>query len=237
MRKVLIVSHSFPPVNNIASRRFSEIVPFFYDLGWEPYILTAESEGDLVTDLPEENIFRIGKHPQGSTLRQDGPVANGFFSKARRRLGFFLGSFDGSYRYWYKPFILSDVTDRFKKLNFDFIIASYGPSSGLAIGSKLSKELNVKWMADFRDLGALHEDKNIKKNIIFKLLDNWHERKLINTASLLSTVSKALANHLELVYRKKTVVIYNGWSGCITLTSASKEKIFDYDKPYIFYAG
>ena len=237
MRKVLIISHSFPPVNNIASRRFSEIVPFFYDLGWEPHILTTVSEGDLVTDLPEENIFRIGKHPQGSTLRQNGPVVNGFFSKARRRLGFILGSFDSSYRYWYKPFILSDATDKFKKLNFDFIIASYGPSSGLAIGSKLSKELDVKWMADFRDLGALHEDKNIRKNIIFKILDKWHERKLIDTASLLATVSKSLADELELVYRKKTVVIYNGWSEGTTLTSASKETSFDYNKPYIFYAG
>lgn len=237
MKKVLIISYSFPPLNNIASRRFSEISPYFYDLGWEPYILTTHSHGDLVSKIPEEYVFRIANHPQRSTLRQNGVGTQNCFTKVRRKLGFTLRSFDSTYNTWYVPVITNNTVEKLRKLGFDFIIASYGPSAALLIGSKLSKELNVPWLADFRDLGALHQDKFLKKNIAIKLLDRLHENRVIKSASMLTTVSIALADELKESYDKKTAVIYNGWVERTSLITGFEEEAFECDKPYIFYAG
>lgn len=237
MKKVLIISYSFPPLNNIASRRFSEIASYFYELGWEPYILTTHSDGDLVTNIPQENIFRVSNHPQRSTLKPNNISSQNFFANNRRKLGFSLRSFDKTYNTWYRPVISSNLIEKLRKLDFDFIIASYGPSAALLIGSRLSKELDIPWIADFRDLGALHQDKFFKRNIGFKVLDSFHESRVIKTASVLTTVSVALADELKASYGKEVAVIYNGWAEQASLNTICKEEYFRCDKPYIFYAG
>lgn len=236
MKKVLIISYNFPPVNNVASRRFSEMIPFFNSLGWESYVLTTNSEGDLVTSLYEENIFRIGQHPQGLTMKQGEPVLNGFFSQTRRRLGFSFKSFDSSYSSWYKPVISNNIVEDLKEINFDILIATYGPPAGLLVGSKLASILNIPWIADFRDLGALRKDDYMKSNFLATYFDKKYEKKVVKSASLITTVSKTLANELEKEYRKRTAVIYNGWIENYPIAN-NKDTFREENKPYIFYAG
>ena len=62
MKKVLIISYHFPPVNNIASRRFGEMVSFMPNFGWEPFVLTTKSKGTLPVLIPEKKIIRIGNN-------------------------------------------------------------------------------------------------------------------------------------------------------------------------------
>ena len=61
MRKILMISYSFPPTNNIFSRWYGEMVPHMPKFGWEPFIITTNnSRGDLPVDIPEKNIIRVG---------------------------------------------------------------------------------------------------------------------------------------------------------------------------------
>lgn len=237
MKKVLIISYSFPPLNNIAARRFSEMVPFFNEQGWEPYILTTESSGDLPLNLPSKNIVRVGKHPQGSTLRQEKPKA-GLIARVRRTLGITFRSFDGTYKSWYKKIVNDrEILNHLHSLKLDFIISSYGPCAAYYIGSKLSKQLGVPWAVDFRDLGALHKDVEIKKYLFVYILDKWNEKRKISTASFLTTVSSALADDLIVNYNKKTEVIYNGWADYNNKHYLRDELVIEQEKPYIYYAG
>ncbi len=237
MKKVLIITYNFPPLNNIASRRFSELAPFFYQLGWEPYILTTQSDGDLISAIPEEHVFRVTKHPQRSVAIQDNKRSNSFIAKLRQRWGLSFRSIDSTYKSWYRPVISSDVIEKLEALELDFIIASYSPSASLFLGSKISKKLNVPWLADFRDLGALHQDVFVKSNFIVSYLDRLHEKMNIRSASFLTTVSKALAYELASAYKKKTEVIYNGWASESFLPLSPELKADTYEKPYIYYAG
>lgn len=235
-KKVLIVSFSYPPLNNIAARRFSEMVPYFDELGWEPYVLTTHSIGDLAPNLLEKNILRVSEHPQ---IKKEKVVIrkNSQRSSLRRQLGVASRSFDSSYR-WYSAVFCSPFLEKLKKIDVDLILASYGPASSLKIGKELSKLLNVPWVADFRDLGALHRDDYDPRNIIFRLIDRVIEQRLIQSAASLTTVSKGLAEELERHYKKDVAVIYNGWKYADEQKQGSSNinsEIFT--APYIYYAG
>lgn len=213
MKKILIITYSFPPLNNIAARRFSELAIYFKDNGWDPYILTTNSVGDLNQIIPEEQVYRIGTH------LQKGRVINRTSSKnkvlnyllgLKRKFGFNSRLYDSTQKSWYKSVLKMDL-NVIKNHEFDLIIASYRPGSALRIGNYLSNELQVPLICDFRDLGAHFSDKYEKRNFIFKTFDKIYEKKLIKNAIGITTVSSAIRKELLDRYKKPTEVIYNGW--------------------------
>ena len=68
MKKLLIVSAHFPPLNTMASKRYGYMCKYMEKYGFEPYILTTRPRGggylnsklDLEVPLSEERIIRIG---------------------------------------------------------------------------------------------------------------------------------------------------------------------------------
>ena len=62
-RKVLIVSFSFPPTNNIAAVRIGKSAKYLPRFGWEPIVLTADTAKGYPQGLPveinEANIIRM----------------------------------------------------------------------------------------------------------------------------------------------------------------------------------
>ncbi|MCM3111981.1 glycosyltransferase [Lederbergia lenta] len=235
-KKVLIITYSFPPLNNIAARRFGDLSKHLYNNDWEPYILTTMNTGPLDVFIPEENIYRIGKHPQvTSEIRKNGNSIRkeSYAMRLKRKAGFNSRLIDRTYLNWYKLITKMDL-EILKQKKFDIIIASFGPGAALFAGSFLSKNLNIPWIADFRDLGSLYKDHSLKKNFLFKALDIVIERQLLKSASAVTTVSEGLKGEITDFYRLPTYVIYNGWERS---QSISKEKIEIEDEPYIYYAG
>lgn len=227
----MIISYSYPPLNNIAARRFSEMIPYFGDQGWEPYVLTTNSEGDLNTYLNEDNIIRIGHHPQKNIMGKSRLINR---RKLRHRLGISSRTLDSTYN-WYKEVINKENLKRLEKYKFDLILASYSPSASLFLGNQLSKKLSVPWIADFRDLGALHKDSYDIRNFVFQFLDKVIERNIVKNASYITTVSYGLKEELKKYYKQSIAVIYNGWKEANQTSSANtmdKRQI-----PYIYYAG
>ena len=231
MKKVLIITYSFPPLNNIASRRFGEIAPHLLKHGWDPYILTTESEGTLSVDLSEEQIFRCGYHPQKS-LKISSNKNKSLLKKlldVKRSLGFNLRLFDRTYFNWYKE--IKDEDNFLKEKEFDLIVASFGPAAALYLGKYLSKKHSIPWIADFRDLGALYKDNYFKQNSLFKSLDMKIEESLLSDASAITSIGNTLTSMLEEKYKKPSYTIFNGWKENIT------EPIEKSNSQYIYYAG
>lgn len=233
MKKVLIVSYAYPPQNEIASRRFSEMVPFFYKNGWKPFILTTNSSGDLDPVLKKEQIFRVGSHP-GLNLNKNN--RNNNISSIRRRFGFLFRVMDTALLRWSNEVLYNrKLMTKLKMESFDVIIASYGPSSALRVGNKLSKILDIPVVYDFRDLGALHDGEDYKQNLIAKNIDRKLEAKYLKNAAAILSVSEIFVNRMSERYNKIAEVIYNGWS-------VPKELEIDNilmisEKPYMYYAG
>ena len=236
LKKVLIITYSFPPLNSIASRRYGEFSEYLNNDEWETHILTTNSTGPLPVNLPEENILRVGSNIQkgGAIIKYSGEkTIKQKLLTAKRQNGFNSRLVDRTYFSWFKKISQSNI-EILKHEEFDIIIASFGPGSALFLGDYLSRKLKVPWIADFRDLGALHREKEFKKNIIFKLIDNILERKILKKASAIITVSDGLKEELLRVYRKPVFTIYNGWkrSGEIKVDNNGYTT-----KPYIYYAG
>lgn len=235
MKKVLIISYAFPPQNEIASRRFSEMVPFFEKNEWLPYILTTNSTGDLPTNILENSIFRAGYHP-GLRLKTSNNTILNLITRLRRNIGFHVRVF-GPQLFQWSNLILKDkeLIAKLKNESFNVIVASFGPPCALRLGHKLAKQLGVPVIYDFRDLGALHEGGDFIQNYFAKQIDSFYEKKYIRNAAALTTVSYGLAEKLQEVYNLKTEVIYNGWAR--QCDSAVRPSSSFGEEPYIYYAG
>jgi len=233
MKKVLIVSYAYPPQNEIASRRFSEMVPFFYKKGWKVFILTTNSSGDLDPLLKKEQIFRVGNHP-GLNLNKDS--RNSIISDFRRKAGFLFRVMDTALFEWSNEILHNqELMAKLKIESFDIIISSYGPSSALRIGNKLSKILDIPVVYDFRDLGALHEGEDFNQNSIARYIDRKIEANYLKNAAAITSVSRVFVSRIQEEYSKHTKVIYNGWSSFEENQTYNVPEVSE--KPYMYYAG
>lgn len=234
MKKVLIISYSFPPINNIASRRYGEMATYMSDFGWEPFVLTTKSSGDLVVEIPEKNIIRVGGHYQKG-LNIEHPGANGLPKLLRpgyhfyKKLNLNLRSVD--------MFLLSSIAPLFKKLNYirkinpDIILASYGPAVSLWMGNLISGKIKKPWIADFRDPCSLI---NYSPGMV---LDKYIDKALVKSASGIITVSPLLAEFLAKFYNKKAEVVFNGFRMDNTFERRHEKKPIKTEKKVIYYAG
>ena len=234
MKKVLIISYNFPPVNNVAARRYGEIVSYMANFGWEPFVLTAKSSGDLVVEIPEENIIRIGEHHQKGLLVE--PPGVEWFPKFLRpgyllykKLNLNLKSLD--------RFLIGLTVRMFKKVDYireinpDIILASYGPPTCLWLGNLLSRKIKKPWIVDFRDLCSLP---GYSVSMIF---DRCIDKILVRSASGIITVSLSLAYFIANFHNKKTTVIFNGFRTENIFDQNHKNKPTKNGKKVIYYAG
>ena len=80
MKNILIITYSFPPFNNVASKRYGNLVKYFQSNGYNPYVITTKSEGDLKNSLDEKNIFRFS-HRENliKKISNKGKTEEGYF--------------------------------------------------------------------------------------------------------------------------------------------------------------
>ncbi|WP_104484435.1 glycosyltransferase family protein [Acinetobacter indicus] len=231
MKKVLIISYSFPPFNNIASRRFGEMVEYFKIFGWDPYILTTNAIGDLPVNLDKTKIFRLGNIRNSLNTKVKPDFPNSKVALMRRKLKFTFRLVDSTYPSFFLEFKKKNLLEEFKNIKFDIIISSFGPGSALFLGKYISNQLNIPLVADFRDLGALHIDEPNTRNFITTYVDKLIEKKLLSDCVGITTVSNGLMEELtEKYYIKNKAVIYNGFNLSIDETQNISEN-------YFYYAG
>ncbi|WP_158653483.1 glycosyltransferase family protein [Acinetobacter indicus] len=231
MKKVLILSYSFPPFNNIASRRFGDMVEYFESFGWDAYVLTTKSKGDLPVNIDESKVYRIGSLRNSFNNKVKSDLSKDKLSSLRRQLGFVSRLLDSTYFSFYIEFKKTNFLEQFKKLEFDLIISSFGPGSALFLGKYISEKLCIPLVIDFRDLGALHVNEPNNRNFISIFLDKIIEKKLLKDCIGITTVSNGLMEELTENYNiNNKAVIYNGFNSSIDENVNASEQ-------YFYYAG
>lgn len=220
---------------------------YFEEFGWKPYILTTESKGTLATTVPDVQIIRIGKHPQkdsrieGKRVRANSEQGRSLKSKLSsfdiEIFKWRLRSFDHTMLGWNK--LVSKKMDQIlgSMPAPDAVIGSYSPSASLAIASKIASKQKIPWVADFRDLGALSIRESNRK---IQWLDKMVERRMLKSASAITTVSQNYRDEFQKVYQIRTETIYNGFhpkyhepvKDHLTLPADQQIK-----SSYIFHAG
>jgi hypothetical protein len=231
LRKVLIVSFYFSPINTIGSLRVSKLAKYLKDLGWEPWVLTVDHElykytNDLQIEIPEKNIYRAD---YGSFLtnylktkrKTESPFETKHTSSSKSlktRIISKISSlfqenrFPDRYLPWYLPAYRKGILLS-KKNKFDVVLSSFSPPASHIVAYFIAKKYKIPWVADYRDLWTKNHD-NQRSGILgyfFGRLEITLEKYLIKKAFSLITVSEPLKIQLINLHNKSVNIITNGY--------------------------
>ncbi len=220
MKNVLIVTHSFPPLNKIASMRFNIIAKYFHQFDYNPIVITSNATGDLKSYVDANNVYRYGNNPTVDISKRSNLSNNKIYNiynynkniiQFKKKIYFHsTDRFSMS-----RKNLLSwerEVKDRF--LNdfgsgrIDIVLSSFGPATSHRIGKFFSDHYQVPWVVDFRDLGAVER---FDKFAFIDRMDKAIEKRILRTASAFTTVSPTFQRIFQTNYHRPTEVIYNGW--------------------------
>ncbi len=240
MRKVLIVTYWYPPKRTIGALRPAKWAKYLPEFGWEPIVVTVEPHSDLYTrhgtladELRQGRVYRTRDLSLNELLyatRALSPVrkfARALSSapennpegrlKSRNPLGRL-----GHLAYWvYKQFICFPdeavpwlleyprIERIAREERPEVILSSSLPNTSHLIASLLSRRLAIPWVADFRDLWS--QNHVLPRNVLLRWIEVILEKKTVEPAAGLITVSEPLKCQLEQLHGKPTYVIPNGF--------------------------
>lgn len=235
MKKVLIVSYYFPPINMVAARRYGTMCKYFKRYGYEPYVITTNQDRnsgwdvcmDLELPIAKEKIIRIGtskrnyeiSHFLGNALMD---IMDSCKLVSRTLTRNSIG--------WYRK--VKEEIDLEKIKDVDLIIGTYPPMENLYVARYLSKRLKCPYMVDIRDLISDYTDKTDGYRNC-KWLDDKLERYVLDGASGIITVTPGFRDILKKRFPNKPFkVVFNGWDekGGIETEETAEYK-------YLYYAG
>ena len=223
VKKVLILAYDFPPYNSIGAQRpyswykyFKEfgLYPIVVTLHWDNHILNpidyckASTQRNIQCETDEYGtIYRVPHTPnmRDRLLIQFGTTR---FSLLRKILSawymfteYFFSCFDA------KHGIFTQADAVCLQHDISYIIASGEPFLLFSYAHKLSKKHSIPWIADYRDGWST----NYNNTKIETLFFNKIERKIISTASHITTVSPEFVEQFHAISNKQVHLILNGF--------------------------
>jgi len=256
MKKVLIVVYYWPPSGGAGVQRWLRFVKNLRAFGWEPTIYTAKDADYPVFD---EKLF--DEIPEGvETWRHKVPEPNKLISKlffwqkgkdsliyknqqqvgndnsfVKKSLWWLRGNFfipDARFL-WVNP-SFRFLKKKIKKGDFDVVVSTGPPHSLHLIGSKISKEFDIPWVADFRDPWVnMDYLKAIKLTKYATAKHQELEKHVVTTASKVVVVGKTMRDEFKTNYDVDSSIIHNGYNTTIELSDST---ILD-DKFSIVHVG
>ena len=184
LKKVLIISPFFPPVNSADMHRVRQGIPYFKQLGWEPIVITVSEE---YTESYSTDELLLKTIPNDIEVHR----VKAFSSKYTRKIG--LGSL--SMRAYHH--IRRKGNELLKNNHFDLIFFSTTAFHVLALGPLWKKKFKVPFIVDIQDpwrndfyLDKPKHQRSSKFFIAYKI-DKYLEAKTIPFADGIIAVSKA----------------------------------------------
>nr|WP_246849084.1 glycosyltransferase family 4 protein [Aquimarina sp. U1-2] len=229
--KVLIITYYWPPAGGPGVQRWLAFVKYFREFGIEPIVYVPENptyalKDDSFTDkIPEgitvlkQPIFEPYKVAEVFSKKDTRTISKGIIAgKAKQSwiqklLLYIRGNFfiPDARKYWVKPSVTYLKTYLLQH-PVDLVITTGPPHSVHLIGMHLKKELNIKWITDFRDpwttIGYHNKLKLTKKSA--QKHKNLEKQVLYSADHIVVTSYTTKKEFLELTHRPITVVT-NGY--------------------------
>lgn len=236
MKKVLLIAFSYKK-NTIGSVRLNGLAKYLPEYGWEPTILTVKREED---HNPHQRIIEtefqdlLEKWKKTFKFKENQPIksqlSEGKLRKKTNTVDFFLKLWSDIFAYpdqeknWYKP-ALKAGKKLLKNEHFDAIISSSKPVTSHLIANDLKKEFGVPFIADMRDLWTQNHFYSFSR--VRKFFDARLEKKVLNNADAIITVSEPLKGKLAINFPKKDIyVVTNGFDPDKTSLEVEPENKF-----------
>ncbi len=232
LKKVLIIAYYWPPTGGGGVYRWVKFVKYLREYGWEPIVYTplnpeaAIRDESLLKNIPEDITVIKRKITEPYNLykfftgkKKDHTIDN-FVEKKKSG-----NSFKDKLSIWIRGnLFIPDArcmwikpSSRFlkkwlKKNPVDVIVSTGTPHSMHMIALKVSKKLNIPWLADFRDPWTKIDF--YQQLMLSKCANRKHhrlERKVLKSANRVVTVSNNWGQLMKDLGAKNVSVINNGY--------------------------
>lgn len=257
MKKVLIITYYWPPSGGAGVQRWLKFVKYLPEFGIEPLVLTVDAEqaaypvvdASLEKDIaPETQVFRTScidyfkfyRLFSGKKDLPTGGISSGGKSSLKQKImGFVRGNLllPDPRRGW-NSYAYAKAAELIRTYNIDTVVTTSPPHSTQLIGLKLKQKLGIRWIADLRDPWTdIYYYNQFYHTSIAKAIDKTYERKVVEHADALITVSADLAriysNKTTAPVQNKIHIIPNGFDE----SDFPPEVNTIQDEPVITYTG
>jgi glycosyltransferase involved in cell wall biosynthesis len=230
--KALIITYYWPPSGGSAVLRWVKFSKYLRDFGWEPVIYTPanpepqETDVSLLKDIPDgiEIIKTSIIEPYGiykwlTGRKQSDRLGVAMMSGNKKaglmsRISLWIRSnlfIPDPRMLWIRPSVR--YLRNYIRLNpVDVIITSGPPHSMHLIGMHLSEKTGIPWVADFRDPWTnIDFYRDLKLTGIAHRYHRKLERKVLQSAHLVLTVSPTMTEEFRLIGGRQVVTLTNGF--------------------------
>lgn len=228
---MLIITYYWPPSGGAGVQRWLKFAKYLPEFGYEPIIYTPENpefpaiDESLVNDVPKgitvlkQPIWEPYNWYRQFLGEKDKKIGAGFVSEKKEpgllhkisvwvRGNFFIPD---ARRFWIKPSI-KYLSQYLKENPVEAIISTGPPHSMHLIALGLKKQLDINWIADFRDPWT-----NIdfyKELMLSSRADKKHhqlEKEVLMTADKVVTIGYTMTKEMEALEAKQVETITNGF--------------------------
>jgi glycosyltransferase involved in cell wall biosynthesis len=235
VKKVLIITYYWPPSGGAGVQRWLKFVKYLPEYDIQPWVVTVDPESAYYpqTDLslekdisPEVKVFKTRSFEFLKIISRifgSRRVAYGGFTNVNKKnpLQIFLRFIRGNFfipdaRVGWSGHAYKKARKLITDNGIDTVITTGPPHSAHLTGLKLKKELNIRWIADFRDPWTdIFYYSDMLHTPVARKLDLRKEKKVLKSADRIiavnNTVGKLLARKIDGKDTGKITVITNGY--------------------------
>jgi glycosyltransferase involved in cell wall biosynthesis len=235
LRKVLIITYYWPPSGGAGVQRWLKFAKYLRGTGWEPVIYTPENgempviDASLEKDIPpgltviKQPIWEpYNSYKKFIGQKKEEKINTGFLTENKKpkraekiavwiRGNFFIPD---ARKFWVKPSI-KFLSSYLKDNPVDVIVSTGPPHSMHLIAMGLKEQLQIPWLADFRDPWT-----NIDfypELMLTAASDKTHhrlEKEVLSKADVILSIGKSMSDEFVQLLGKeesKFHVISNGY--------------------------
>ncbi|MEW7292959.1 glycosyltransferase family 4 protein [Aquimarina sp. 2304DJ70-9] len=242
MLKVLIITYYWPPAGGPGVQRWLKFVKYLKDFDIEPIVYVPENptypleDDSLLSDIPKDvtvlkhPIFEPYRFAQVFSKKETKTISRGIISGKEKQsfiqrvLLFIRGNFfiPDARKFWVQPSV-KYLNKYLAEHEINTIITTGPPHSMHMIGKELKAQMNLNWIADFRDPWTTigyHDKLKLTKRSIQK--HKSLEKEVLNTADQIIVTSFTTQKEFGEITDTPISVITNGYD-----TEMSSNAILD----------
>ncbi|HSP11657.1 MAG TPA: glycosyltransferase family 4 protein [Salegentibacter sp.] len=231
MKKVLIITYYWPPAGGPGVQRWLKFVKYLREFEIEPVVYVPENpaypitDKNLETEIPEnlQIIKRRILEPYSLagifSKKETETISSGIISEEKnqgvlqRLMLYVRGNFfiPDARKFWVEPSV-KFLKYFLQKEKIETVVTTGPPHSLHLIGLKLKKDLDIEWVADFRDPWTqigYHSKLKLTAGAMRKHEDL--EQKVLNTADKILVTSYTTKAEFEGKTSKPVYLITNGY--------------------------
>ena len=244
-KKILIITYYWPPAGGPGVQRWLKFVKYLPEFGIDPIVYCPENpnypiiDKSLLSEIPK--TITVLKQPinepyglaslfsKNSTKK----ISSGVIPKAKKQsliekvMLYVRGNYfiPDARKNWIKPSV-SFLSNYIQNHQIETIITTGPPHSLHLIGLNLKEQLEIKWLADFRDpWTTIGYHKALRLTKLSEAKHKEFELKILNTADEIIVTSNHTKNEFQTKTKHAVSVITNGYDSH-SITIEEKDTLF-----------